>query len=74
MALFTFAASQALLFLASSKIAKSTHGRINGSMFSTLLDMLSVVLVYKFWHKITDGTINSFNMLQLRSSWGGGGM
>ncbi|KAF9343194.1 hypothetical protein BGX34_007097, partial [Mortierella sp. NVP85] len=54
MALFTFTASQALLFLASSKIAKSTHGRINGSMFSTLLDMLSVVLVYKFWHEITD--------------------
>ncbi|KAK3823521.1 MAG: hypothetical protein J3Q66DRAFT_385870 [Benniella sp.] len=45
-----------LLFLASPKIAKSTHGRINGSMFSTLLDMLSVVLVYKFWQKITDDT------------------
>lgn len=61
MALFTFAVSQVTLFVASSKIAQSTHGHVNGSMFSSLLDMLSFFLVYRFWHKITDGTGQFFH-------------
>ncbi|KAF9547981.1 hypothetical protein EC957_007494 [Mortierella hygrophila] len=57
MALVTFAGSQLILLSgASHKIAVGTQEHINGSMFSILLDLVSVSLVYKFWTTITDDT------------------
>ncbi|KAF9140428.1 hypothetical protein BGX30_006529 [Mortierella sp. GBA39] len=56
MALVTFAGSQLILFGASQKIAVGTQGRINGSMFSIVLDLVSVSLIHRFWSTITDDT------------------
>jgi hypothetical protein len=57
MALVTFAVSQLILFGgASHKIAVGTQGRINGSMFSIIFDLISVSLVYRFWSTIIDDT------------------
>ncbi|KAF8939978.1 hypothetical protein BGZ58_008138 [Dissophora ornata] len=55
LALITFTISQVILFGASSKIAAATHGRVNGSIFSTFFDLVSVALLYRFWNSITDG-------------------
>lgn len=55
MALVTFSGSQLILFGASHKIAVGTQGRINGSMFAIVLDLVSVSLIYRFWNTITDG-------------------
>lgn len=56
MALVTFIGSQLILFSGPSyKIAVGTQGRINGSMFAIILDLVSVSLIYKFWRAITDG-------------------
>ncbi|KAK5814320.1 chitin synthase III catalytic subunit [Linnemannia elongata] len=56
MALVTFSGSQLILFGASHKIAVGTQGRINGSMFAIVLDLVSVSLIYRFWNTITDDT------------------
>ncbi|KAG0047430.1 hypothetical protein BGZ83_007519 [Gryganskiella cystojenkinii] len=53
-ALVSFSLSQLILFGLSSKIATATQGRINGSMFATMFDLLSAALLYKFWNSITD--------------------
>ncbi|KAI7832658.1 hypothetical protein BC939DRAFT_509132 [Gamsiella multidivaricata] len=53
-ALMSFAVGQILLFGASSKIAETARSRVSGSVFSTIFDLLSMALLYKFWHSITD--------------------
>lgn len=57
-----FGVSQILLFSSSFKIATATHGRINGSMFATMVDLMAVGLLYKFWNSITDGRRDFFDL------------
>ncbi|KAG0333638.1 hypothetical protein BG004_000753 [Podila humilis] len=56
LAMVAFGASQAILFAASPIIEQVTYRRVNGSMFSSALDLVAVSCVYKFWNTITDDT------------------
>ncbi|ORZ28883.1 chitin synthase III catalytic subunit [Lobosporangium transversale] len=60
-----FAAGQVVRFGVSRSLVASTYGRVNGSMFGTLLDLISIALLYQFWNSITEGKrhLSLFNVV-----------
>ncbi|KAJ1918241.1 hypothetical protein H4219_002713 [Mycoemilia scoparia] len=54
-ALVLFVLSQIFMLVISDEICNGTNGRIDGTMFSTLLNFGSLVMIYFFWNSITEG-------------------
>ncbi|KAJ1673925.1 hypothetical protein EV182_004302 [Spiromyces aspiralis] len=53
-AIVTFALSQIFMLVISDNICDGTNGRIDGTMFSTLLNFVAMVFIYYFWNSITE--------------------
>lgn len=49
-----FAAGQIFTYIVSPHICNGTFGKIDGSMFETLFNLLAVVAVWVFWSSITE--------------------
>lgn len=50
----SFALGQVFQYVISVHICNGTNGAINGGLFETLLTLIAVVMIWRFWSEITE--------------------
>lgn len=61
LALVSFAIAQVFMFVVSHYICSGTNHDVDGSLFSTLFTLISVILIWMFWNSITEDEFDEFN-------------